>query len=70
MKAFSILDVNKTGSIDINNFLAMYRESENYRMLSEPQKKEAEEEIREAFYSASEDGKITPMDFYHIVKFK
>lgn len=28
------------------------------------------DEIKEAFFSVSEDKKITPMDFYEIVKFR
>ena len=42
-KAFSVLDVNKTGTIDIVEFLSLYKESENYQLLSEVQKKEAED---------------------------
>ena len=42
-KAFSVLDVNKTGTIDIVEFLTLYKESENYQLLSEVQKKEAED---------------------------
>ena len=38
-KAFSVLDVNKTGTIDIVEFLTLYKESENYQLLSEVQKK-------------------------------
>lgn len=70
MQAFGILDSKKTGSIDVKEFLEAYRMSENYQQLTEDKKRQAEDEIKEAFYSASEDGKITPMDFYHIVKFR
>lgn len=64
-----MLDPKKTGSIDVREFLEVYTKSENYQQLSEQKRREAEDEIKEAFFSASEDGKITPMDFYHIVKF-
>lgn len=69
-QAFSILDVDKQGSIDMNKFMKMYEESENFQLLSAAQKKDIMDEIKEAFFSVSEDKKITPMDFYEIVKFR
>lgn len=48
----------------------MYEESENFQLLSAAQKKDIMDEIKEAFFSVSEDKKITPMDFYEIVKFR
>ena len=64
------MDPSKSGSIDVKEFLEAYRQSENYQKLSEEKRQQAEDEIKEAFFSASEDGRITPMDFYHIVKFR
>lgn len=48
-----MLDSKKTGSIDVKEFLEAYRLSENYQKLSEDKKRQAEDEIKEAFYSAS-----------------
>lgn len=54
----------------MNKFMKMYEESENFQLLSAAQKKDIMDEIKEAFFSVSEDKKITPMDFYEIVKFR
>ena len=34
IKAFSILDVEKSGSINLKDFLSFYKRSENYQKLS------------------------------------
>ena len=68
--AFSILDSDKEGSIDMNKFLELYRKSQNYQALSPDQQKEVINEIKEAFENSSENGKIIPMEFYSIVKFR
>ena len=68
--AFAILDSAKKGSIDMEEFLGLYKKSENYLCLGELQQKEVIDEIKEAFFNASEDGKLTPMEFYAIVKFR
>ena len=43
IKAFGILDTGKTGSIDVNEFLSVYRMSENYQKLPKEKKEQAED---------------------------
>lgn len=54
----------------MNKFMQMYEASQNFQLLNATQKKDIIDEIRQAFYSVSEDKRITPMDFYEIVKFR
>ncbi len=40
MQAFSMLDIDKEGSIDMIKFIQMYEASENFQLLSAAQKKD------------------------------
>lgn len=54
----------------MNKFIQLYESSENFQLLNATQKKDIIDEIREAFFSVSEDRRITPLDFYSIIKHK
>lgn len=54
----------------MEKFIQLYESSQNFKLLTAAQKKDIIDEIREAFFSVSEDRRITPIEFYSIVKMR
>lgn len=66
-KAFKLLDTEKRGSFNAENFISIYQESEEYKNLTENQKLEFSEKLRKDFQVLAVQGEITPIEFYQIL---
>eukprot|EP00825_Cyclidium_porcatum_P043052 TRINITY_DN6022_c0_g1_i3.p1 TRINITY_DN6022_c0_g1~~TRINITY_DN6022_c0_g1_i3.p1 ORF type:complete len:144 (+),score=33.82 TRINITY_DN6022_c0_g1_i3:171-602(+) len=67
---FKIFDRKLKGSFSYSDFMEIYKDSREYNSLDQSHKAEFEKKLQEQFktISKSQDGEITPIEFYNIIQ--